>query len=54
MVLTLREYDGNKNFDGNLDKSLSTERINKMGWAANIQLEHGLEHIISNLLDSSI
>jgi GDP-L-fucose synthase len=47
-------FDGNKNFDGNLDKSLSTERINKMGWTANIQLEHGLEHIISNLLDSSI
>ena len=46
-------FDGNTNFDGNLDKSLSTEIINKMGWTPNIQLEHGLEHIISNLLDSS-
>ncbi len=46
-------FDGNTNFDGNLDKSLSIEIINRMGWSSKIQLRHGLEHIISNLLDST-
>lgn len=47
-------FDGNANFDGNLDKSLSIEVINKMDWTSHIKLRHGLEHVISNLLDSSI
>ena len=39
--------------DGTMRKLLNTERINKLGWKANIKLEEGLRETISNFTKGS-